>query len=300
MTASELTLKQLPAALPMLMQAALTRKKPGPDPEFPQATLLLEDLLCSQQQLQRYREVCRFSGASQRLPLTFLHILAFRLQLKLMLAREFPVAPMGCVHLGNSITQYRAIGSDEHLRLSCRVADHQRTEKGIEFSFVCDAFAGGDLLWRDSSRYLSRQKKPANGAGQKSKARSASPDSEPVAYDLQQPLAISRRDARQYARVSGDFNPIHLADASAKLLGFKSMIIHGMWSKAACLAALETHIEGASYCCEVEFKTPVFLPAVPQLHYSRVDQGLDFELRSAEDHRPHLIGRVRYLETNSD
>ena len=44
---------------------------------------------------------------------------------------------------------------------------------------------------------------------------------------------------RQYAKVSGDYNPIHLSAVSAKLFGFPTAIAHGLWNKARTLAALE-------------------------------------------------------------
>jgi acyl dehydratase len=34
--------------------------------------------------------------------------------------------------------------------------------------------------------------------------------------------------SRQYARVSGDYNPIHLSSLSAKVFGFRSVVAHGM------------------------------------------------------------------------
>ena len=42
---------------------------------------------------------------------------------------------------------------------------------------------------------------------------------------------------RRYAKVSGDVNPIHMSSLTAKALGFKRAIAHGMWVKAHALAA---------------------------------------------------------------
>ena len=39
--------------------------------------------------------------------------------------------------------------------------------------------------------------------------------------------------------VSGDRNPIHMHELTAKAFGFPRAIAHGMWTKARCLAALE-------------------------------------------------------------
>ena len=48
----------------------------------------------------------------------------------------------------------------------------------------------------------------------------------------------------RYARVSGDWNPHHLWPWSARLLGYKSPIVHGMWTVARTLALL--HSQGES------------------------------------------------------
>jgi hypothetical protein len=49
---------------------------------------------------------------------------------------------------------------------------------------------------------------------------------------------------RLYARLSGDYNPIHLWPWSARLLGFKRPIIHGMHTVGRAVAEIE--IENAT------------------------------------------------------
>nr|WP_305121575.1 MaoC/PaaZ C-terminal domain-containing protein [Microbulbifer elongatus] len=73
---------------------------------------------------------------------------------------------------------------------------------------------------------------------------------------------IPEAAGRNYARVSGDWNPIHLFASSARLFGFSSAIVHGMWTKAACLAALEKRAGlQQRFRLSVEFKRPVLLPS---------------------------------------
>lgn len=49
---------------------------------------------------------CRFVLADE-LPATWLHVLTFPLQLTLMTASDFPLAPAGMVHVSNVMTQHR-------------------------------------------------------------------------------------------------------------------------------------------------------------------------------------------------
>ncbi|MBO0884877.1 MAG: acyltransferase domain-containing protein, partial [Mycobacterium sp.] len=52
-------------------------------------------------------------------------------------------------------------------------------------------------------------------------------------------LTISApRDMAAFARVSGDYNPIHTSDSAAKLAGLGSPIVHGMWLSAAAQHAV--------------------------------------------------------------
>lgn len=94
---------------------------------------------------------------------------------------------------------------------------------------------------------------------------------------------------RRYAAVSGDRNPIHMHPLSAKLLGFPGAIAHGMWSKARCLAALESCLPEA---CEaaVQFRKPIVLPA--QVHFAS-NAEISFSLTDARKGIPHLHGTVR-------
>lgn len=282
--AQELKIKRLPALAPLLARAALP-KSASKALEFPQRSIELTPLSFSNKQRKRYAKACGFALERNTLPPSFLHIIAFRLQMQLMVQGDFPLAAMGCVHLNNEIVQHRSIGSDETLRMVCQLSEHQLTARGVEFTFECLVYAGDECVWEDRSQYLSRRKtnipKPAKPAHR-----------EPRSYSQQEPLNISTGTARQYALASGDFNPIHLHDISAKLLGFKKMVVHGMWSKAACIAKLLDHDRSDALRCRVEFKTPVFLPSKALLCYEKNGSDTAFELRDAATGRPHLIGEL--------
>ncbi|MET0982850.1 MAG: MaoC/PaaZ C-terminal domain-containing protein, partial [Telluria sp.] len=62
---------------------------------------------------------------------------------------------------------------------------------------------------------------------------------------------------RDYARISGDWNPIHLTRWSARLMGLPAPIIHGMHSLAKTCAALETVAGRPVASISVRFTAPV-------------------------------------------
>jgi acyl dehydratase len=88
--------------------------------------------------------------------------------------------------------------------------------------------------------------------------------------------------------VSGDANPIHLHNLTAKALGQPGAIAHGMWTKARCLAALEAELPEA-YTVDVRFKLPLRLPG--RVAFSYYDGS--FSVHDARSGKPHLSGCVR-------
>ena len=100
---------------------------------------------------------------------------------------------------------------------------------------------------------------------------------------------------RRYAAVSGDRNPIHMHSLSAKPLGFPGAIAHGMWTKARCLAALESRLPDA-FAVEVRFRRPIVLPATVEFGSSADDGEVEFAVRDSKRHTPHLDGRLGPVE----
>ena len=288
MTASnQIQMNSMPSTPPLLLRAAVTRKSPSKAPVFPDTVISVDACSISESDLQRYRRACGFRPDADHLPMSYLHILAFRLQMSMMLRKDFPLTPMGCIHLSNTLRQYRPVDPTEKISMQCRLGESQLTDKGVEFRFICSAYVGQDKVWQDDSLYLSRMK-----TGIKAN-KGPRPVTKAFAHCTQ--WQISPAQARRYAMASGDFNPIHLHNISAKILGFKRMVIHGMWSQAACIAALDEHIHERMEC-HAEFKTPVFLPATVQFCHESDDRGLNFALRSADGQKPHLSGYLRAMK----
>jgi acyl dehydratase len=97
---------------------------------------------------------------------------------------------------------------------------------------------------------------------------------------------------RRYASVSGDRNPIHMHNLSAKAFGFPKAIAHGMWTKARALAAIDNKLPDA-FTVDVAFKRPILLPSKVGFHVAEVDDGLNFSVRNAKKGTPHVDGTTR-------
>ncbi len=96
---------------------------------------------------------------------------------------------------------------------------------------------------------------------------------------------------RRYGVVSGDRNPIHLHNVSAKLFGMPRAIAHGMWLKARVLAALQPELP-ESFAAQVRFKRPVLLSAKVAFSTTEDGAGRAFALHDAERGIPHLDGHI--------
>ena len=90
--------------------------------------------------------------------------------------------------------------------------------------------------------------------------------------------------------VLGDYNPIHLSAASAKALGMKRAIAHGMYLAGRALAGSTPQDTG--YDWSVEFATPVFLPSTVDVAFEdRGDQTV-FSGWGARSGKPHFSGSI--------
>jgi hypothetical protein len=273
----------LKAALPIIPginQIPGIAKKGG---ELPDLVLSRKDVAIDPEHLAAYREVCSF-GPSQHLPLTYPHMLAFRLHMGIMTDSTFPYAAIGSVHLRNSMTQHRLIAPSELLNVTATATNKRAHSKGTIFDFVTTVTSGDELVWDSVSTYL----RP--GRGDKDVKAEGEPfDVVPgngTVWKLNGDLG------RRFAAVSGDYNPIHLYPLTAKAFGFPSQIAHGIWTKARCVAAMESRIPDAA-TVEVEFKKPVILPTKVAFGSRIVDNGLDFSMTNPKNGAPHLVGRVR-------
>jgi acyl dehydratase len=218
--------------------------------------------------LAAYDRVCGFRLRDQ-LPATYPHVLAFPLAMEL-LTGPFPFSPLGLVHVANRIEQSRPLRAGEPLELAVRVADLRPHERGTQFDVVTELADGG---WREWSTYLHRERSGSKGGDR------AEPPAASAIWTV--PGDIGRR----YARVSGDSNPIHLHPLTAKALGQPGAIAHGMWTKARCLAALESTLPEA-FAVAVRFKVPLRIPG--RAAFSARDGG--FEVWAGD--RPHLEGAI--------
>ncbi len=306
------TLDRPPRLTPLYAKAAVTAL--SGDGGLPERTLAVPDLRVDRERLAAYDRVCGFR-LGEVLPPTYLHVVAFPLAVRLMAAREFPFPVPGLIHLANEIVQHRPVRAAEPIGLSVRTAGLRPHRKGARFDVVAEGEVAGEPVWVDRSTYLApgasargdEHGAPGDEHGARGDEHGARGDGDdgggPETADEARagddltgpPAAVWRVPAdmgRRYGAVSGDRNPIHLNPLAARLAGFPRTIVHGMWTKARALAALEGRLP-ESFRVAVRFKLPVVLPTtVAFLTRAHGDGGWAFAVRDADSDRPHLVGAL--------
>src|SRR4051794_39061794 len=204
--------------------------------------------------LAAYRRLCGFAPGDT-LPATYPQTLAFPLILALLTDPAFPFPAMGTVHLGNRIRVTRRLEVGDVLAYEITSRATTLHPRGPATVLAITATSDGEVVW-DADMTLLRRKRvrpAALGAGRAQPDVPADPPRGPAAW------ALSADLGRRYAALSGDRNPIHLTDLTAKPFGFSRHIAHGMWTHARALAELDNRLPDA-YTVEVAFKKPVTLP----------------------------------------
>lgn len=288
-------LTDTPALTPLLLRGALLSpfKRPRPDAEFPRTRLVLPGVRVDLAKLAAYERVCGFATGDDALPITYPHVLAFPLAMRLMSCRAFPLPLLGLVHTSVDITRHAAVPATGDHELTVYVEELAPHRRGTEATVTTEMRVGGEdagggggrVVWESRSTYLARHHRAdmreAGKTGEAGEVREARKPLPTIAE-----WRLAEDVGRRYGSASGDRNPIHLSPLTARLFGFPRAIAHGMWTAARCLAARGTP---ESAYVRAEFRAPVLLPGV--VEYAA--EGDRFQLRSGD--RTHVDGVVRPL-----
>jgi acyl dehydratase len=248
------------------------------------ARIVLNNLRPDREIIQGYKDVCGFSKPhnietnnlktnnikpdkrqiNNNIPISYLQTLFIGLLGKFITTPYFPINPMGLIHIGQSFEQKRAITVDETLDLSCRLHYVTKTQKGIITQFLLEVMSDKKIVWQGISSFFTRNK-----VKQSKKERDEK--KEETFLKIKETISVPQNMGRQYAGVSGDYNPHHLYWFTAMIFGFKQPIAHGMWSLARVIASLEKNFD-TQYPLGVEaaFKLPIFMPASISLGYEKL------------------------------
>jgi|GEM_PF-280126 len=241
------------SALPTLWRRV---REAGPD-GLPEMTVRVAGASVSQEKLIACQ---RLMGDTVRdeVPSVLLHSLGFPVALWLMARRDFPLPLLGLVHLSNAVEHREPVRPGEPLDVEARATRLRPHHAGTAVEIVTVLRRDGRVVWSGTSLYLA---KGVTMTGTGAVPRSPRESFEPPATVARWRLGADT--GRRYAAVSGDYNPIHLSVPSARMLGLKAPIAHGMYLAGRALVATAPH--GTPYRWDVSFAAPVSLPSTVEV-----------------------------------
>ncbi len=279
-----------PAIAPAYLKILLARKPALATDTVPRIEATLERFTVDRRHLSRYRKVCS-DRDSEHLPITYPHVMATPLHLAMIASESFPVSIFGVVHTRNRIVQHRPLHVDDAGQIHAWLEGHRETLRGHELDLQTEVRVDGHTVWSETSTFLARRRD--RHSIPPSKGNSVPILEAPPRHDVTtSTFVVAPEVGRQYARVSGDFNPIHIADVSARFFGFKRAIAHGMWSLARCAAEIGGPAFSRPCTLDVAFKRPILFCARIVLESWMSGERVGFSLRDSEADRGHLLGTL--------
>ncbi|MBG6184440.1 acyl dehydratase [Arthrobacter sp. CAN_A214] len=232
--------------------------------------------------------------ARDALPSAYVHTVAFPIAMSVLARPDFPLPLLGMVHLGSTVEQFRSISLTEQLDVVAYAEDLRPHRAGTQVDVVTEVSGEGSAVWRGRSVYLARGVRlpdAANASRKDSSGRHPAPSFVPPA-----PTGIWELDGgtgRRYAAVSGDWNPIHLSSVSAKALGMKRSIAHGMYLAARMVGqACPAPVDELRW--SIDFATPVLLPGSVAVAFTEAPAGMPQGDRPGKQNGAHAERRADY------
>ena len=280
--------------LGLYLQAAMKKARPfsAADVEgLQRAPVLWENLLPN---TRRYKKYCELAGWQQNDTMHPLYwqVRSLPLQLKLISSPQSPFAMLGLVHISNRVTDYTQCRPDIPCELIVRFGQVFQHRRGYAFEVGVTATQRGKPVYAAVGTYLARTGHSATGLPAWEERDMTLPD------DISEltPIQASGGLIRRYARVSGDYNPIHLSQVTAKLFGFKRAIAHGMWTAARVISDLQASRQLSGQEIDIQFKRPLFLPGKAKAVVGQTSENTCFSVLSegaASEPTVYMCGTLR-------
>jgi hypothetical protein len=256
---------RLPSLPDLLIRSAATLLRSGM-PGLPEAGMLryFEIAGIDQVQVAKYRQL--FGNQGNAIPLGYFYVLSQRAQLALLLDEQFPFPIPGLIHTRNALQLHGTVRGNAGLAVSVSVLPNQGV--GGAPGIVChvEMRQSGQLVVSCISAYRIPRK------GAKKREIQRPPECLPPWY-VQSDWLFRRSDSWRYARVSGDYNLIHLSRLLARAFGFKGAIAHGMYSVGRAVASIESRTTRQLIAIDADFLHPIPLPARAAFGFGPADTG---------------------------
>ncbi len=271
-----------PRLAPAFARSLLPHTRRG-EASIPTRAAVIEGLVQDPARLAAYGRLAGFT-LRDHVPPTWLHVLTFPLHIHLLSDPESSIRLLGAVHVSNRMTMHRPVAMDERLEMKVYLDALRPHARGALVDLVGQVRVDGKAVWDGVSTYLAQGVTVA-GKPRATDRQEFTPATPHALWRL--PLDLGRR----YRAVSHDPNPIHTSRLAARAFGFPRPIIHGMWTHARALAALEGRLP-QSYTVDVAFTKPILLPTTVGLVTESTATGHRAAVTDPAGTKPHLLMTV--------
>lgn len=287
---NNITFESLPGFPALYLKAGIKRNTKHLN-SLPELSLTVSGFELNRNQLSDYLTAFEYESR-EVLPVPFLYLATQSIQLYMLTLQEFPISSAGLVHLGVRFEQTQTLTPEWQGNVVMSICNQRHSKKGLVFDIESRfESTNGSLCLIITSTYLARAVKVHNVDELPKLVRI---DDEVIKNGrlYESGFFVGRHSGKSYARLSGDYNPIHLYSWSAKLFGYKQPIIHGLYMVSKAFSELyKQHkmlpLEGA-----FQFKSPLYLPGNADL---QLEEKRDhWAVLVSSSHSDHLYGHVKF------
>lgn len=226
----------------------------------------------SDKDLKKY---CDFIGwTSDEIPPTYPYALLTHMQISMVTDRKFPFSPFGIIHKSERIETLAPLTRGKW-QMHCSIPLFRKVEKGFEIEMISALKINGKIVWRSTTTAFKQLKRGLSRFNFK-----------PIEVTGQPTWNLASNHGRKYAFLSNNFDLIHFSKFTAKMMGLKQPIMHGMFTAARGLS----EVKELKYPFKVDFRfvAPIYLPS--KIVYQETENG--FGVYNESGKRLHLEASI--------
>lgn len=275
-----------------LRAVILPRKRYRLGDSLPRIRLTVPHLPVDERHVAWFRSICGYDP-SAIVPADYPLSLAFHYHLGVFAHSAFPWSLKTMLGLSAHVMQHRRLSPGESLALAVATEELRVRRNGVEFDLHTRLSSRGEPVWESTHVYFMR------GNFGHVADQSAGPELPPMGpIDDEVRWSAPRRGGLEFARLCGDFNPLHWFSPWARALGFERVSCHTQRIVAASLLRLpeaREFIASRSLRLDVAFKGPVPYGSALRLQSAATANGRRFDLHIDSTTKPAMVGRVEVM-----
>jgi len=207
---------------------------------------------------------------SEEISPLFPYVLITHLQFSIVNDKKFPFPPFGLIHKNEKIQCLKPLVHGVW-QVKMSVDTYRILETGVELDFKTELWINDELSWISITTAFKNLKTKIRKNEKRDEITSSN-----VFWTIPNGFGV------KYGLLSLNIDPIHMFNFTAKMMGHKCAIIHGMWTVARGLS----EFQNIEYPLNINarFISPIYLPA-KVMFVRRLD---GFSVYSEDGKRAHV------------